>query len=167
MLPIDGKVYGTNQQLTNPEDETAPLPPDGIKCLQQITGTLLYYAQAVDPTMLMALGIITAQQSNGMEATAEAIVQLLNYSATHPVSTIRFRSSDMILRIHSNASYLTEAKARSRLGGHFYLVTNLPSTRMSTMELSLQRPPSCGISCPWQPRQNVVCYSTTKRIALY
>jgi hypothetical protein len=83
-------VYGTNPQLTEPEDETAPLPPDGIKQLQQITGTLLYYARAVDPTMLVALRTISAQQANGTEATANAIIQLLNYCATHPVSTIRY-----------------------------------------------------------------------------
>jgi hypothetical protein len=82
-------VYGTNPQLTEPEDETAPLPPDGIKQLQQITGTLLYYARAVDPTMLVALGIV-AQQVNGTEATLDAIAQLLKYCATHPVSTIRY-----------------------------------------------------------------------------
>jgi hypothetical protein len=119
MLPING--YSTNPQLTEPEDETAPFPPDGIKRLQQITGTLLYYAQAVDPTMLVALGTIAAQQANGTEATADAIVRLLNYCETHPVSTIRYRASDMILRIHSDASYLSKAEARSRSGGHFYL----------------------------------------------
>jgi hypothetical protein len=106
-------VYGTNPQLTDLVDETAPLPPDGIKLLQQITGTLLYYARAVDPTMLVALGTIAVQQSNGTGATADAIVQLLNYCATHPVSTIRYRASDMILRIHRDASCLSEAKAAS------------------------------------------------------
>jgi hypothetical protein len=113
-------VYGTNPQLTDPVDETAPLPPNGIKRLQQITGMLLYYAQAVDPTMLVALGTIATQQSNGTQATADAIVQLLNYCATHPVSTIQYGASNMILRIHSDASYLSEAKARSQSGGHFY-----------------------------------------------
>jgi hypothetical protein len=114
-------VYSTNPQLTNPVDKTAPLPPDRIKRLQQITGMLLYYARAVDPTTLVALETISMQQSNGTEATANAIVQLLNYCATHPISTIRYQASDMILRIHSNASYLSEAKAKSQSGGHFYL----------------------------------------------
>jgi hypothetical protein len=34
---------------------------------------------------------------------------------------VRYRASDMILRLHSDASYLSEAKARSRGAGHFYL----------------------------------------------
>ena len=47
----------------------------------------------------------------------------------HPDATIRYRASDMILRLHSDASYLSEAKARSRGAGHFYLAdkpSNLP-----------------------------------------
>ena len=45
----------------------------------------------------------------------EAAVHLLNYAATHPDATVRFRASDMILHIHSDASYLSKPKARSAL----------------------------------------------------
>ena len=102
--------YGAKQQLTEPEDTTTPLSPKRITQVQQITGTLLYYAKAVDSTLLVALRTIAAQQVKGMEATAEAIVQLLDYYVTHPDATIRYRASDMIIKIHSNASYLSEAK---------------------------------------------------------
>jgi hypothetical protein len=74
--------------MMEPNDTTNTLPPDGIKRIQQITGTLLYYACASNPTILVALGTIAAQQSKGAEATAEAIVQLLDYCATHPKSII-------------------------------------------------------------------------------
>jgi hypothetical protein len=47
--------------------------------------------------------------------------------ATHPDTTIRFYESDMILHIHSEASYLSVSKARSRLGGFFYLGYNQPN----------------------------------------
>ena len=50
--------------------------------------------------------------------------------ATHPDAIIRFYKSDMILQIHSDASYLTAPKSRSRAGGHFFLgsvpVNNVP-----------------------------------------
>jgi hypothetical protein len=36
--------YGAPTQLTPPADESKPLPPDSIQRLQQIIGTLLYYA---------------------------------------------------------------------------------------------------------------------------
>lgn len=113
--------YGAKQQLTTPEDTATPLNPAQIKRLQQITGTLLYYARAVDPTLLVALGTIAAQQSRGTATTNAAINQVLDYCHTHPNATIRYRASDMILKIHSDASYLSEAKARSRAGGHFYM----------------------------------------------
>jgi hypothetical protein len=47
--------------------------------------------------------------------------QLLDYLATHPDTTIRFRASDMILNVHSDASYLSETKAHSRACGHFFM----------------------------------------------
>jgi hypothetical protein len=83
----------------------------GITCVQQITGTLLYYARSVDPTMLPAIGTIAAQQAHGTEATAAAVTHLLDYTATHPNATIRYQASDMILKIHSTASYLSETQA--------------------------------------------------------
>jgi hypothetical protein len=71
--------------------------------------------------MLVALGTIAAQQPNGTEATAAAIVHLLDYAATHPDAIIRYRASDMILKVHSDAFYLSTPKARSRHAGYFYL----------------------------------------------
>ena len=35
-----------------------------------------------------------------------------------------YHSSDMILTAHSNTSYLSEPKARSRVGGHFFMSIN-------------------------------------------
>ncbi len=40
---------------------------------------------------------------------------------THPDATIRYRASDMILNVHSDASYLSTPKACSRAGGYFFL----------------------------------------------
>ena len=44
---------------------------------------------------------------------------LLDYVATHPDAILSYAKSDMILGIHSDASYLSEPKARA--GGHFFL----------------------------------------------
>jgi hypothetical protein len=41
--------------------------------------------------------------------------------STVGLPTVRFYASDMILNIHSDASYLSEAKARSRACGHFFM----------------------------------------------
>jgi hypothetical protein len=63
---------------------TQPLTLKEIKCIQDIAGNLLYYAQAVEPTLLAALSAIAARQSNGMRAVADACHQLLDYIAPHP-----------------------------------------------------------------------------------
>ena len=86
-----------------------------------MTGTFLYYARAVDPTMLVALSAIAADQATPTERTLEKTLSFLDYVATHPDAIITFKKSSMILAIHSDASYLTEPKVRSREGGHFYM----------------------------------------------
>ena len=113
--------YGVPTQMTEPIDQTPQLNPAGIRFIQQVVGTFLYYARAVDNTMLVALSTLSAEQAHGTENTAKALVKFLNYCATNPEAVIRYQASDMILRVHSDTSYLTEPKARSRAGGYFYL----------------------------------------------
>jgi hypothetical protein len=52
------------------------------------------------------------------------IRQFLDYAACHQDAVVTYRASDMILAAHSDASYLSETKARSRAGGHFFLSEN-------------------------------------------
>ena len=47
--------------------------------------------------------------------------QFLGYMWTNPDAIIRYHASDMILNVHSDASYLSAPKARSRAGGYFFL----------------------------------------------
>jgi hypothetical protein len=71
---------------------------------KKFTGAVLYYARAVDPTVLMPLNDIAMEQTKATEKTQAAANQLLDYLATHPDATIRYHASDMILYIHSDAS---------------------------------------------------------------
>jgi hypothetical protein len=80
----------------------------------------LYYARAVDPTVLMPLNDIVTEQKKAADKTQAATNHLLDYIATYPDATIRNRASDMILYIHSDASYLSVSNARSHLGGLFF-----------------------------------------------
>jgi hypothetical protein len=36
-------------------------------------------------------------------------------------TVLSYHTSNMVLAVHSNASYLSKPKARSRAGGHFFL----------------------------------------------
>ena len=49
----------------------------------------------------------------------------MDYAATHPDAIVTFRASIMVLAVHSDASYLSEPKARPREGGHFFLSQNI------------------------------------------
>ncbi len=72
-------------------------------------------------TILMSLSAIAAEQANPTESTMKQVKHLLDYMHTNPNAIIRFQASDMILNIHSDASYLTATKGRSRAGGYFFL----------------------------------------------
>jgi hypothetical protein len=112
-------VYGAKTQYAT-KDETPPLAAKQCLTIQKVTGSVLYYARAVDPTVLMPLNDIATEQTKGTEKTQAATNQLLYYLATHPDATIRYHASDMILHIHRDASYLSVSNARSRLGGLFF-----------------------------------------------
>jgi len=114
--------YGKDNQAPSPLDDSPLLDAAGKKRgVQQIVSSFLYYAQAVDPTILMALSEISSQQSAPTENTMKRVNQFLDYMWTHPDAVIRYRASDMILNVHSDASYLSAPKARSRAGGYFFL----------------------------------------------
>jgi hypothetical protein len=69
---------------------------------------------------------IATEQTKATEKTQATTNQMLDYSATHPDSTIRYHASDMKLHIHSDASYLSVSNAQSRLGGMFFLGNKYP-----------------------------------------
>jgi hypothetical protein len=102
-------------------DNSAPLSKSKIKRVQDIVGTLLYYAWAINPTLLAALSTITTRQAKGTRAVANACHQLLDYVAMHPNAGLRYHACDMILAVHTDASYLSEMGGRSCASGHFYL----------------------------------------------
>jgi hypothetical protein len=96
----------------------------------------------------MPLNDIATEQTKATEKTQGATNQLLDYLANHPCATIRYHASDMILHIHSDASYLSVSNARSRLGGLFFCGDKSPhedklngSILMSLPSLRIWSPP--------------------------
>jgi hypothetical protein len=55
-----------------------------INQVQKIVGSILYYARAVDMTVLMVLSTIASEQTKGTERTLDKAYQVLDYLATHP-----------------------------------------------------------------------------------
>jgi hypothetical protein len=53
------------------------LPPDEIKEIQCVIGSILYYARAVNITVLMALSFIVIKKTKGTTSRMEKAKQLL------------------------------------------------------------------------------------------
>jgi hypothetical protein len=75
---------------------------------------------------------LASEQSNATEVTADKVIKLLIYCNTHPETKIRYHASDMILHIHSDASYLSENEAKIRAGGLFYMGSNTKTDKKLT-----------------------------------
>eukprot|EP00804_Cyclotella_cryptica_P007757 CCRYP_001358-RA/>CCRYP_001358-RA protein AED:0.08 eAED:0.05 QI:0/0/0/1/0/0/4/0/1076 len=135
--PHTPRTYGAKQQFVDTADDSALLSNTDKTFVQEVIGVFLYYARAVDCTMLPALGSLATQQSAPTQNTMSKIHQFLDYAMTHPDAMITYRASNMILAVHSDASYLSETKARSRAGGHFFLSEDDPSPRNNGAILTL------------------------------
>ena len=64
-------LFGATIKYETAADTSNKLDDDGKKFRQQVTSTFLYYAQAVDPKMLVALSAIASSQAAPIEATMD------------------------------------------------------------------------------------------------
>ncbi len=115
------KQFGLEAQHLLSVNDSPPLDKKDIKCAQQIVGSILYYARAVDMTVLMALSTILIKQTKSTEKMMAKCMQLLDYLAYHDDAKVHFYASDMIMNIHLDASYLSKGKARSQTCGYFFM----------------------------------------------
>jgi hypothetical protein len=100
-------IYGATKQYAEQTDVSKPASKEETTYIQEVIGTLLYYAQCVDASMLTALGSLATQQANSMKNTLKMVKQLLDYAATHPDAIVTYHASDMVLAAHSDALYLS------------------------------------------------------------
>ena len=99
--------YGAKQQFANSPDASPKLDDTGIKRIQAVVGTLLYYGRVVDNKLLVALSELRSTQAAATKLTKADLSQLLDYLSTYPDDGILYRSSSIILAAHSDAAYLT------------------------------------------------------------
>jgi len=119
--PSVKKTHGAKAQYANPPDEAPALDKAGKRFIQEVTGVFLFLARAVNGTMLTPLSALASEQANPAELTIEKCLQFLDYATTQDDTILTYKASDMILAIHTDASYLSEPKARSRAGGHMLM----------------------------------------------
>jgi hypothetical protein len=92
------------------------------KFIQKVCGKFLFLGRAVDSTLLCPISAIASQSSKPTKDTMAQTMQLLDYLASQEEAVLTYNASEMILAAHSDASYLSEPQARSRAGGHFFLI---------------------------------------------
>jgi hypothetical protein len=94
--------------------------------MQEIVGSLLYYAWVVHNKLIVVLSVIAACQAKATVATEQAVYLLLDYVASYPNDGIVYGASNMILCAHADAGFLNKNNSHSRLGAHIYLLEDDP-----------------------------------------
>eukprot|EP00804_Cyclotella_cryptica_P011206 CCRYP_007737-RH/>CCRYP_007737-RH protein AED:0.37 eAED:0.37 QI:0/0/0/1/0/0/2/0/425 len=116
--------YGAAEQFVE-TDESPSVGKDEQKHVQKVNGKFLWYARAVDGTLLTPLSALAAQQAKPTTNTMKRVKQFLDFIATQDPAILTYRKSGMVLAAHSDASYLNESAAHSRAGGHHFLSENV------------------------------------------
>ncbi len=127
------KIQG-HQTIRNAGINSTTSCRTGEMFIQQLCGKFLYLGRAIDSTLVCPISTLAAQSSNPTKDKMRGATQLLNYLGTQEEAILTYHASDMILAVHTNASYLSKPKARSRAGGHFFLPSNtqLPANNGAT-----------------------------------
>jgi hypothetical protein len=112
-------------------DRTEKLSPVLITELQAIIGTLLYYARAVDPTLLPIANELASQQANATRRILNAANRALSYCAAFNENHIVYHACDMALHVFADASYLCRSHSRSVAGAIFFLGNHNDPTRIN------------------------------------
>ena len=112
--------YGARSQLTS-DDVSPALTPAAAKRIQEIVGSLLFYARGVDPTILPTVNLLASLQSSPAQDVADIADRLLQYCSRYPNNELVYHACDMTMLIQVDASCLSRSNARSVAGGICYL----------------------------------------------
>jgi hypothetical protein len=113
-------------------DTTDKLNTTLITELQAIIDTLLYYARAVDPTLLLTIANeLASQQAQPTQRVLKAANRVLSYSSANHHNALIHHACDMALHTFADASYLCRSHARSVAGAIFFLGNKNDPTRIN------------------------------------
>lgn len=73
--------------------------------MQQVTGPFLFYAWGVDVTIMTALSNFALEHSTPTKVTMKKVKKFLDYAASQEDAVITYKESDMVLAVHSDASF--------------------------------------------------------------
>ena len=93
--------------------------------------------------MLTAISRLGAGQTKPTQGILEDIERFLQYAASWPNASIVYKASDMQLTVESDASYLSESKARSKAGGIHYLLPRCQQKPTKNKESNINGATEC------------------------
>jgi hypothetical protein len=105
---------------TESATNTTAVATNTTAVIQEVVGVFLYYARAVDPTMLPQTNKIASEQVKPTKHVQDQVVRLLQYAAVFPANALIFHKSKMHLIQQVDASYLSRSNSRSVAGGISY-----------------------------------------------
>ncbi len=146
-------VFGSRapQPPTGP-DLSPSATPAQAKELQVAVRFLLYYGRCVDGRILPATCALAFEQASPTLSIMARLQRLLGYVAEHPDGRKIFRASDMLLRVLSDASFLSHPNAGSVAGGLSYL--GLTDDDDGSIAPSPATPPASLLSVPLSRRRS-------------
>ena len=134
-------VYGSTAPQLPTTDLSAPASPAEAAELQQIIGSALYYARAMDTTILEVVTTLSSLQATPTASVMASTERLLGYLAKFPNHCRVIRPSSMLLTIHSDASYLSLPNSGSKAGGFHTLGDHSPHFINSAIDCIASRIP--------------------------
>ena len=124
IVPEHPNQYGAKKHHATMELQAPLLDNKAKHFIQQVCQKFLFLSRAVDSTLLCPISAIASQSFKPTEDTLQQTLQLLDYLALQKEAILSYHASNMVLAVHSNASYLSKPKARSRAGRRFFLSSN-------------------------------------------
>jgi hypothetical protein len=160
-------------QHANLPDDSSPLDKAEKKFIQEVTRVFLYLTCAVDSRMPTTSAHLQPNKQHLQKKMMQTCLQFLDYAASQEDAIITYQASNMILTIQSDASYLSEPKARSRAGGHMFMagtedilinngaVLNILQVIRAVMSYRLQR--QNWAHCSSTPKQQSRCNAHSRK----
>ena len=102
-----------------------------------MTGSLLYYAHAIDGNMSPALNTICTGQATHTKKSLDKYKVMLDYTAIYPSTFIIYHASDVVLYVNSDTAYLVMPKIRSRKVVYYHYSDHLKRTTLPNFNVPL------------------------------
>jgi hypothetical protein len=103
---------GAKKQYAAQESKAPLLDNKTKQFIQQVCSKFLFIGRVVESTLLSCpISAIASKSSKPTEDTMGQTLQLLDYLAMQEDAVISYHASNVVLAVHSNASYLNKPKA--------------------------------------------------------